>query len=112
VKIFDFPLAGIHSRPYPLRMSNTTATAAKSETETHVSYVATIRNAETTVILGPIGVSVYVRNAASKAWSGCGYGKHFQTIAEAIGSYKSAPMKAFLESIKRDQEPANVIQFA
>jgi thiamine pyrophosphate-dependent acetolactate synthase large subunit-like protein len=27
VKIFDFPLARIHSRPYSLRMSNATATS-------------------------------------------------------------------------------------
>jgi hypothetical protein len=76
------------------------------------TYTATIRNAETTVILSNNGVSVYVRNAASQAWSRCGYGKHFATIADAIANYKSAPMKAFLQSIKADQEPVNVIQFA
>jgi hypothetical protein len=95
-------------------MTNTAnATATRnSETETHVSYVATIRNAETTVILSEIGVSVYVQNASARAWSGCGYGKHFATISEAIANYKSAAMKSFLQSIKADQEPANVIQFA
>ena len=92
-------------------MSNT-ATATKSETETHVSYVATIRNAETTVIVSDLGVSVYVRNESSRAWSRCGYGKHFGSIAKAIEGYKSAPMKSFLQSIKQDQEPSNVIQFA
>jgi hypothetical protein len=88
-------------------------TINRSVTENQSSYVATIRNAETTVIISTNGVSVYVRNASSRAWSRVGYGKHFETIAAAIGAYKSAPMKAFLQSIKQDQEPANnVIQFA
>lgn len=86
---------------------------ARTVTEKQSSYVATIRNAETTVIISATGVSVYHNNASSRAWSRFGYGKHFETIAEAITAYKSAPMKAFLEFIKQDQEPANnVIQFA
>jgi hypothetical protein len=84
---------------HSLRMSNTT-------------YTATIRNAETTVILSEIGVSVYVKNASARAWSRCGYGKHFATMSEAIANYKSSAMKSFLQSIKAEQEPANVIQFA
>ena len=78
----------------------------------NATYTATIRNSETTVIISEIGVSVYVKNASSLAWSRCGYGKHFNTISEAIANYKSAAMKSFLQSIKADQEPANVIQFA
>jgi len=92
-------LAGNQIRVQSTHMSNTT-------------YTATIRNAETTVILSEIGVSVYVKNASSRAWSNCGYGKHFETISEAIANYKSSAMKSFLQSIKAEQEPANVIQFS
>jgi hypothetical protein len=92
-------------------MSNTNQ-LAKEVTGDQTSYKATIRNAETTVIVSDVGVSVYVRNESSRAWSRCGYGKHFGSIAKAIEGYKSAPMKSFLQSIKHDQEPSNVIQFA
>lgn len=85
-------------------------TATKQTTADQTSYVATIRNAETTVILGMVGVSVYVKNAAARAWGN--YGKHFSTIQEAQAAYKSKEMKSFLGEIKRDQEPSNVIQFA
>jgi hypothetical protein len=84
----------------------------RTVTEKQSCYVATIRGAETTVIISATGVAVYHNTAAARAWSRCGYGKHFETIADAIAGYKSAKMKAFLKSIKQDQEPTNVIQFA
>jgi hypothetical protein len=42
------------------------------------------------------GVSVYVQNAAHKAWGGPG--KHYRDKAEALANYKSDAMRKIIEA--------------
>ena len=66
-------------------------------TETGLYAEATCGKVSACVCINEIYVRVICYNAAHKAWRG--FGRVFQTVAEAIAAYKTPEMKAIIAAV-------------